>query len=135
TRSPAASASASCGVRATSLPSKYDTTRPDGVIWRSDSNRLSRRVSSAAITSAVANSCARRGGASPTWPIGVAARTSTAPVWHPRRDGLPVAYAVARDHDRVDLGARPTAAGAGEAGVDRPPPRGARGVRLALGDR
>ena len=70
TRSPASIASTSDGVRAVSLPSKYETTRPVTVTPSSRVSRPSRRVSSAATTSAVASSCASRGEASSTRPIG-----------------------------------------------------------------
>src|SRR3954451_20434449 len=77
TRSPLSSDSTSDGVRADSFPWKYDTTRPVNVTPSSATSRRSRLVSSAATTSAEANSCASRGGASATRPMGVAASTST----------------------------------------------------------
>src|SRR3954469_14737308 len=77
TRSPLSSDSTSDGVRADSFPSKYDTTRPVNVTPSSATSRRSRLVSSAATTSAEANSCASRCGASATRPMGVAASTST----------------------------------------------------------
>src|SRR4051795_1720768 len=77
TRSPLSSDSTSDGVRADSFASKYDTTRPVNVTPSSATRRRSRLVSSAATTSAEASSCASRGGASATRPMGVAASTST----------------------------------------------------------
>src|SRR5690606_39175297 len=64
------------GVRADSLPSKYDTTRPLGVTPSAWVSRRSRRVSSAATTSAAASSSASRGGASETSPMGAPASTT-----------------------------------------------------------
>src|SRR5690606_10587244 len=75
TRAPPVSSSTSSGVRADSLPSKYDTTRPLGVTPSAWVSRRSRRVSSAATTSAPASSSASRGGASETSPMGVPAST------------------------------------------------------------
>ncbi len=82
TRAPPASSSTSSGVRAVSLPSKYDTTRPFGVTPSAWVSRRSRRVSSAATTSAPASSSASRGGASEMSPMGVPASTRV-PVTRP----------------------------------------------------
>ncbi len=77
TRLPCSSASTSSGVRADSLPSKYETTRPVVCTPSPWVSRRSRRVSSAATTSARSSSAASRGGASARSPIGVPASTST----------------------------------------------------------
>ena len=77
TRAPAPRARTSSAVRAASLPSKYDTTRAFVVTSSRSSSRRSRRVSSAAITSASASAARNRGEASPALPIGVAASTRT----------------------------------------------------------
>src|SRR5439155_3256788 len=59
-----------------SLPSKYDTTRPGTVTPRSRASRASRRVSSAATTSALLSASASRGEASPELPSGAPSNTS-----------------------------------------------------------
>src|SRR3954469_24146203 len=88
TRAPPRSSSTSSGVRAASLPSKYDTIRPLGVTPSPWVSRRSRRVSSAATTSAPASSAASRGGASARSPMGVPAKTRV-PVTPPSSQGRP----------------------------------------------
>src|SRR5256886_6307357 len=76
TVAPPRSASTSSGVRRSSLPSKYDTTRPATATPRPRASRCSRRVSSAATTSALVSAAFIRSDASAGLPSGAPTRTS-----------------------------------------------------------
>ena len=89
---PDAAASISCWARSFSLWSKLDTTRPEISIPKAWARLRTRRVSSAAMTSACCKACIKRAEASPTFPSGVAARITPRGSGSRPKTDMPLAF-------------------------------------------